>query len=255
MCISKIILVVILIIFAYNLFIVYENYRVLLKDNNLEKYFPLFNTGNLESLPTPSSCNLEACAILVGTFANAIKNNLYCLLPKSAKFVYWSRDSNPIGMIYKNCLIFRGTQTPADILIDLKTSQTNGIHSGYKKIFDSLRFDCNDKIDTVIGHSMGGALAQLYGYLTNTDAEVVTFASPRVYSPERLEHALFVNPKVYNVVNMADSVCVYPATYVVNDIQLYTYMAAPPVKIYNVPRDNLQDCHSMVSYYELVKFF
>ena len=258
MCISKIILVVILIIFLFDMYWTYENYSILLKDNNLEKYYTPFNDEIATHSATngcfnpPSSNNLHMCSVSLGIFVNAIKNNKMCLLPSSAKFVYWKYDKKPIGLYYlagdTRCLLFRGTQTLEDILYDTKTTQTDGIHTGYKKIFSEINFDCVGRVDIVIGHSMGAALAQLYGYLKDPSVEVVTFASPRVYSPERLSHALAVNPKIYSVINLADAVCNYPATYVVKDRTQYVYATIPPAVVANIPRDNLQDCHSMVSY-------
>lgn len=250
MCISKIILVVILILFLFNMYWEYENYSILLKDNNLEDYFDLFNQCNLMEKLTPSSRNLPVCGVALGIFVNAVKNNKMYLLPTSAKFIYWKYDKNPIGMYCeeKACLLFRGTQSLEDILYDLKTKQDDGIHSGYKKILNEINFDCIGNVNIVIGHSMGAALAQLYGYLKDPSVEVVTFASPRVYSPERLEHALFVNPKVYSIINLADAVYNYPSTYVVKDRTQYTYSTVSPALIFNIARDNLQDCHSMVSY-------
>ena len=99
-------------------------------------------------------------------------------------------------------IVFRGSESLVDWITDfricLKTTSYGGVHTGF---YDQLHYDnvCQSMISHVsalhhtypsfsiyvTGHSLGGALATLYGYelsllLPNVDIQVITFGSPRV---------------------------------------------------------------------------
>ena len=135
-------------------------------------------------------------------------------------------------------VIFRGTNQIKDWLYDLMVCKTRlegdmYIHSGfYKCLLEyNLFFRILDNIKNLIrefpeyeiivtGHSLGGALATLCGYLLtyylNVNITVISFASPRVgnkkfaedyNNKKNLRHFRFVNGK--DIVTAVPYICYY----------------------------------------------
>lgn len=100
-------------------------------------------------------------------------------------------------------LSFRGSDEEYDWIANAKTfkSQLNGnifVHTGFKQLINSHKKTLNTVVDELLtqyhdfsisltGHSLGGALSTLFGYLTavrlaeqGTTVSVISFASPRV---------------------------------------------------------------------------
>lgn len=85
-------------------------------------------------------------------------------------------------------LLFIGSNDDLDWSRDLDRRQDNGIHAGFKLAWLSIMNEVVAEVEkerelTIIGHSLGGALAQLAAMRLNFQTrEVVTFGAPRVYS-------------------------------------------------------------------------
>lgn len=122
----------------------------------------------------------------------------------NSDFFYSDKDTDLQVGIYvtdKICVAFRGSSSIKDFLIDLNVDKMCigkiEIHQGfymqlfYSSIYVNFLLDLSKIIDEnptheiyITGHSLGGALATLFGYtltnLTNRDINVVSFASPKV---------------------------------------------------------------------------
>tara|TARA_E500000178_G_C16991863_1_gene741195 strand:- start:1126 stop:1998 length:873 start_codon:yes stop_codon:yes gene_type:complete len=173
-------------------------------------------------------------------------------------------------------IIFRGTNQIKDWLYDLmiwKTKLSEGIyvHSGFYKclfefnLFNILLNNLNNLMKEypeyeiiVSGHSLGGALATLCGYLLtnnlNKNITVISFASPRVGNKKfsedfnkkiRLRHYRFVNEK--------DIVTVIPYFYyyhvgnsiIINKKSILSYENL----------DNFKDCSNIFERYNPLDHF
>lgn len=86
-------------------------------------------------------------------------------------------------------VIFRGTTNVRDWKTNLKFSQDNGVHRGFKKAYEIVGHEIYVSVDrskpvTVCGHSLGGALTTLCAYdlkVAGYDVQAVyTYGSPRV---------------------------------------------------------------------------
>lgn len=135
-------------------------------------------------------------------------------------------------------VVFRGSESITDWLYDLRVSKKdldNGVkvHSGfynqlknnhsYEKIIREIKNILSEKKYNhyqiyVTGHSLGAALATLFGYFLAdeiiNDITVVSFASPRVGNYKFREHFdKKQNLSHYRIVNNRDIVTVCPTWY------------------------------------------
>lgn len=134
-------------------------------------------------------------------------------------------------------ICFRGTESIADILTDLKISQITfvipgleiwncpQVHRGFYQQFESVRKEIEKHLDTnkhknviFTGHSLGGALATLASLyfspnFTDKNISCVTFGSPRVGDSKFGElFNKYVNQS-YRYVNDNDPVPCIPTTW------------------------------------------
>ena len=127
-------------------------------------------------------------------------------------------------------IVFRGTSTLTDWKADLNISQENmydykhvKIHKGFKKQYWSVKDKIYKCIENnlhipivVIGHSLGGALAQICAidikmrYTINSDVSVFTIGSPRVGNSSfaNLYNKLIKNS--YRLKNKGDVITYFP---------------------------------------------
>ena len=131
------------------------------------------------------------------------------------------------------CIIFRGSTTKQDWLYNLKFNKTNigrdiYVHTGfYRQLTDNDY--CNNIINDVknlshiyknyeiyiSGHSMGGALATIFGYKLSRqisdNVTIITFASPRIGNYTWYEKFNVIpNLRLYRVTNNRDIVTTIP---------------------------------------------
>lgn len=100
------------------------------------------------------------------------------------------------------CVVFRGSESKSDWYYDLlimkhKLTDKIGVHTGFYKqltesnVYEQIVSEIKNLLDKhpdfaiyITGHSLGGALSTLCGYMLSTEIEnhinVVSFASPRV---------------------------------------------------------------------------
>lgn len=123
-------------------------------------------------------------------------------------------------------LIFRGTQTKAEIKSDMDYQQTDNVHTGFLNLFDTIQLELNTKLNVlenkniiIVGHSLGAAIATLVArYLYSQKFNnIITylFASPRVGN---LKFAKEFEPKnlVFNIGNTDDIVTNLPLSVMPN---------------------------------------
>ena len=136
-------------------------------------------------------------------------------------------------------VVFRGTESNTDWLYDFLICKHNykdniRIHSGFhRQLFSNSNYfkltsclsnllrtdEYKDYSVYVTGHSLGGALATMYGYflskeLCHNDVTVVSFASPRVGNEDfRQDFDNQKNLKCYRVTNNRDIVTATPMMY------------------------------------------
>ena len=79
---------------------------------------------------------------------------------------------------------FPGSNSPLDWLFNVMRFRKHGIHAGFLSTYEMLEPHI-PKADHYVGHSQGGAIAQIAGALHHPQAIVTTFGSPRVFSPKR----------------------------------------------------------------------
>lgn len=81
-------------------------------------------------------------------------------------------------------VVFRGTDELKDYPIDFSYTTENGIHSGFK-VYAEIAWNCirhrlNQKPLTLVGHSLGGAVALIFASFLAKPVTVYSFGSPRV---------------------------------------------------------------------------
>ena len=137
-------------------------------------------------------------------------------------------DDDNIGFIVKgrdcDIISLRGTSNLEDILVSMDTSFTHvpdgKIHQGYyNKVMEIIQAYPELTLGTEIifcGHSMGGALVSILGYLLhkqnpNLKIRVYTFGSP-MYGDYHLKEYISnqKNIKMINYINVADPVVYKP---------------------------------------------
>jgi triacylglycerol lipase len=105
------------------------------------------------------------------------------------------------------------------------------VHSGFEKAFSSMQSEFNDYVALhkphclhVVGHSLGGAIAQLTALWASErgiDTKLYTFGAPRVVT-ERFVHQASTNIEHYRVTHGADpvpAVPVWPFSHTVGEYQ------------------------------------
>ena len=93
----------------------------------------------------------------------------------------------------ETAFVFRGTSSWKDLATDLKIRKKNtmrgGVHSGFSEYVDKVHerlepFYSGDEKVSIVGHSLGGAAAQIYAFRLAREGrridKVVTFGGPRV---------------------------------------------------------------------------
>ena len=131
------------------------------------------------------------------------------------------------------CVVFRGSESNTDWMYDLqvrkhKLTDDISVHSGfykqlhdtdvYTRIVDELRILWDKFPDYsvyITGHSLGAALATLFGYLLSHEVEnkitVVSFASPRVGNANwQKSFEAKTNLVHYRVTNNRDIITAFP---------------------------------------------
>lgn len=119
-------------------------------------------------------------------------------------------DFNVFKGYWGTAVSFQGTQGSADLFDDLQIWKTDWyghrVHDGFaeqaqqvKEFMDQLDYD------VLIGHSLGGAIAQLYAWRDKKPA--VTFGSPRVGDRK---FAKAVTPYVVRVHSRGDKIAYLP---------------------------------------------
>lgn len=131
------------------------------------------------------------------------------------------------------CVVFRGSESQTDWYYDLlimkhKLNENIRVHSGFYKqltqnnVYDKLVSEVNKLIGKyptfaiyITGHSLGGALSTLFGYMLSTEINhqimVVSFASPRVGNYEWKEaFEAKTNLTHYRITNNHDIVTAFP---------------------------------------------
>lgn len=126
---------------------------------------------------------------------------------KLAKFIQDETTDIQVGITFcenkrRICVVFRGSESRKDWYYDLlvmkhKLSDNIKVHSGFYKqltennVYDNIVSEVKKVLDThpdfsiyITGHSLGGALSTLFGYMLSNEIDnqitVVSFASPRV---------------------------------------------------------------------------
>ena len=138
-------------------------------------------------------------------------------------------------LLKRICVVFRGSESRKDWFYDFNTLKTQlkekgdiYVHSGFydqlndSKIYDSLLIRVKNLLDEnigyaiyVTGHSLGGALATLFGYQLSFEVgnkiTVVSFASPRVGN-RAWKHSFNtrMNLSHYRISNMRDPIPCVP---------------------------------------------
>lgn len=122
-----------------------------------------------------------------------------------------SRDANDTLTYW---IVFRGTQTQAEMQADLEFHQRDEVHSGFLRIFERIWTQLSDIVQMaqssgahiiVIGHSLGAAVATLFlRRLQQLEIPLVSgygFGSPRVGSPR---FAAAFRVPWFNIMNLDD---------------------------------------------------
>ena len=110
-----------------------------------------------------------------------------------------------------NIIVFRGTSTPAEWNIISEITQIEGIFTGFKHIYDTIKSSIQtepNKRLIVTGHSLGASIAVLYALDNNVDV-VYTFGGPRIGNTE-LAHRIDSTITLWRIVNPHDIVCDIP---------------------------------------------
>ena len=145
------------------------------------------------------------------------------------------------------CVVFRGSESSNDWFYDLQVRKHNlkdniWVHSGfYKQLFDNGSYakilqelttlieENPDHTIYITGHSLGAALATLFGYLLSHELKhqitIVSFASPRVGNTEwQKSFQSKSNLKHYRITNSRDIVTAFPLykyKHVGHDIRIF----------------------------------
>lgn len=203
--------------------------------------------------------NISPDSIELSRLTDERKNALCILCKRSPKGIvhlfFNDKESDLQGGITINesqkkiCVIFRGSDSRTDWNYNTQTEKirlTNGaeVHSGfcnqlykngmYSEIVSEVKDFLNDekykKFDVyVTGHSLGGALATLFGYLIageiNNFVTVVSFASPRVgnYEWRRLfdERSNVCHYRITNERDMITALPIWNYCHVGTNIRMY----------------------------------
>lgn len=157
---------------------------------------------------------------------------------KLAKFIQDETTDIQVGVTFcenkrRICVVFRGSESRKDWYYDLlimkhKLSDDIKVHSGFYKqltennVYNNIVSEVKKILDThpdfsiyITGHSLGGALSTLFGYMLSNEIDnqitVVSFASPRVgnYKWKQAFNAKN-NLTHYRITNNRDIVTAFP---------------------------------------------
>ena len=157
---------------------------------------------------------------------------------KLAKFINDETTDIQVGVTLcenkrRICVVFRGSESSSDWYYDLlimkhKLSDDIKVHSGFYKqltknnVYDNIVSEVKKILDIhpdfsiyITGHSLGGALSTLFGYMLSNEIDnkitIVSFASPRVGNYEwKQAFEAKANLTHYRVTNNRDIVTAFP---------------------------------------------
>ena len=157
---------------------------------------------------------------------------------KLVKFIQDEKTDIQVGVTlceakHRISIVFRGSESAADWYYDLlimkhKLSDDIKVHSGFYKqltknnVYDNIVSEVKKILDIhpdfsiyITGHSLGGALSTLFGYMLSNEIDnkitIVSFASPRVGNYEwKQAFEAKANLTHYRVTNNRDIVTAFP---------------------------------------------
>jgi hypothetical protein len=160
----------------------------------------------------------RSVALFVAQLIHEFALNPRAFIPPASMTIVEFLLPSHIGCILRDdkdrtWVIFRGTQTKEEARLDLQFGQEEGIHRGFKTLFNSFKQNIQNiafsKQFIIGGHSLGGALCTLTMNAMNQDNTVgYAFGSPRVGNTEltiRMKDRHF-----FNVMNSDDIVTNLP---------------------------------------------
>ncbi len=217
-------------------------------------------------------------AQLMGRFASEIASGVpYTQLVgyESPFVVYNNIDSQPMALIYSSTdssnqiIVIRGTITKIDGMDDLKYGEAAEltpnikVHKGIYGIYSNIKSEILNNIKltntTIIGHSLGSAVAYMLAYdLIGLGIQVTVYA----FAPPRSGNSAFTqyvgqHAKCLSIINLADVIPTLPFTFMPNinkkdNYVPFQYDHVLPTLVANNPKLDLLACHQMPAYYELV---
>lgn len=222
---------------------------------------------------TPSDCSLIASGITLDMLNNVTVVNGSILVAAFIAYlgtgdeslincspytlVTWSGDELPIAIIYTNykIVIFRGSMTAADFSTDFQFTEQVAInnimiHKGFNDLYKAIQSQFVDILHsqlTILGHSLGCALALLLAYnCTSSDITIFNYAPPKVGNTA---FATYMNKyAITSVINSADIIPTLPLSYMLNAGKVYQYAHCGKCITFNDAATDLISCHSMTVY-------
>uniref|UniRef100_A0A6C0BPY3 Fungal lipase-type domain-containing protein n=1 Tax=viral metagenome TaxID=1070528 RepID=A0A6C0BPY3_9ZZZZ len=158
-------------------------------------------------------------------------------------------------------IIWRGTQTEAEVELDLQFRQVQlegigTVHKGFASLYDEIWPELKDLATdpempqiVVFGHSLGGAMTNL---TTKAGDNIVGYASasPRVFDPETAQHIMTTRQNLYSIVNNADIIPTIPWSVMdlgPDEVVYYKALTNREI-VLNKVGTTLADCHSTFVY-------
>ncbi|MGE0708764.1 MAG: lipase family protein [Planctomycetota bacterium] len=189
------------------------------------------------------------------------------------RLLHFFREPAPFGFVSwrgaTGYLVLRGTQTPSDVIQDLRADQEpysridgwGEVHEGFEDVYQGVAVDLLNTLSAlppsvgrlvVTGHSMGSAIATLalpeIPMRTRFGSHQLihyNLASPRVGGPEFAARYAALRVPTYRVVNDSDLVTQVPPP--VFGRTLYQHVGVPVT--FNVQRGSIEGNHSAKEVY------